>query len=557
MRREAKMPDETIRAGQAMPLFAQREAWFLAAVTVIGGLARLLFHADRPFVGDEVGTLMYAGKSVSFILTHFESWLTMNYFILLEKMLGQWSGNSQISLVILPLAAGILTIPLTAVLARKLAPPPVALIAAALVAANPYLFQYSGVIRAYALLTALSLGTIILFLVWRENRTLKNGLYVALAATVLVLSHPNGLYVLAAIVLIAAVEHLWVFRHRTGTGLHTLFIPLLGGALLLFAAYVRLVPAISLWGIPYHESPPTTLNYVPYVIGQYLGAGYFGWPSIALFLLGALLTCKRDGTLLMLVPFLILPSLLMSVMGLAHFPWAFARFLIFLLPIVIIFVAEGARAAGSLLRKPNLASGVIAAVVLVTWIPGFQNVVRAKVDYPWNRAAAFVLSAAKPGDVIIYWSPDESLNLYPYLGHTSHVQSPLESISQEVQPAPGGRLFLVRSAPFVSSMYPSQAFGEIQVIVYPATSYSGELTAIRDDVLTSITRGTVAPELTDDYRDLWEIERKLGSDDAAAFRYYQMYTLSLQLTDRQRNMPLSLQNYLKEQTVSQDVLSGP
>jgi hypothetical protein len=74
----------------------------------------------RVFLGDEIGTLRYLKQTPTYILTHFRPWLTMNYFILFEKGVASLCGATDWRLTLLPIAAAIAVIPLTASLALKL-----------------------------------------------------------------------------------------------------------------------------------------------------------------------------------------------------------------------------------------------------------------------------------------------------------------------------------------------------------------------------------------------------------------------------------------------------
>ena len=538
--------------------FSKPAALYLLCVTLVGAVLRVLDHAGRPFMNDEVGTLIYVDKPVAYLLTHFESWLTMNYFIIAEKFIAHIGGRSPISLMLIPMLAGIATIPLTALLARMLASTRVALIAATLAAANPYLLFYSGNIRSYSLLAALCLVVLILFFGWRERPTLRNGIFVALACVLAVLSHLNGAYVGAVLLLVTAVDLLGNLRRAGAARAATLLGPLAVAMVLLGAAYAHLIPAIVAWGVPYHAVPPTSVSYVPYVASQYFGDGYYAWPSLIVLLYGLLLAGRHFRPSWMLAPFLVVPSVLMSVQGISHFPWAFGRFLIFLVPVCLVFMAEGLEAIGTRADRRSYLTPLLVGIVIIAWIPGLVTAFQRRADLPWDRVAGYINSVSAPNDVILYRSGDESLSLYPYFSHATQTQSVVADYSEMQHAAAGGRtVFVVRGEPFVNSQYPTEIFGKLQVIVYPRQSYPVQLMLIRDDVLTSLRAGELSPQITEDYRDVWAIDRKLGQDEHTTFQHYQMYRLCLELTDRQRNLPISLQ-YLEAQTdLRQDVMDGP
>src|ERR1044071_2676235 len=111
----------------------------------------------RIFLGDEIGTLRYLKQTPGYILTHFRTWLTMNYFILLEKGVASLCGAADWRLTLLPIVAAIAVIPLTASLALKLTGSTrTALLAASLAAFNPYLVMLGPTIRAYSFFAAFS-----------------------------------------------------------------------------------------------------------------------------------------------------------------------------------------------------------------------------------------------------------------------------------------------------------------------------------------------------------------------------------------------------------------
>lgn len=86
--------------------------WYLLGIAIIGALIRIALCYDKPFLGDEVGTLIYIKKDIPFLLSHFATWLTMNYFLVAEKLVSGLLGENALGLELIPLSAGIMTIPL-------------------------------------------------------------------------------------------------------------------------------------------------------------------------------------------------------------------------------------------------------------------------------------------------------------------------------------------------------------------------------------------------------------------------------------------------------------
>src|SRR5258706_10187919 len=109
---------------------ASRERWALIAMAALGAAVRIAFHTGRSFGGDEVGTLFFVQKPAAYILTHFEVWLSNNYYILLEKGVNQLVGGSDWHLMAATFLAGIATIPAVAALGLKLSGRTTAVVAA-------------------------------------------------------------------------------------------------------------------------------------------------------------------------------------------------------------------------------------------------------------------------------------------------------------------------------------------------------------------------------------------------------------------------------------------
>jgi len=522
--------------------FSKNDYFYLVFLIALGGIVRLYYHHNRPFVGDEVGTLIYMKESASFILSHFSTWLSMNYFILLEKALLWMAEDNRQILVLVPELAGITTIPLTAILAKMLASKKVALISATLVTFNPYLISFSGIIRSYSLLTALSLLAIILFFKWYKNRTSQNGIYASLVCYLLMLSHLNGAYTLAYIGFLFGLELLYTLVNKSRANLSTMLIPLSVSLILTIISYMKIVADVLAVGVQWQDQPPTSIAYIPYVFSSYFGSGFYGWLSIILMTSAILLTFRTQKPLLILMPYIVLPIILISIQGISHFPWAYARFLILIVPICIIFIAEGIEYFSLYLpiNKNTIMTG-ITVMLIASWLPGLEQGYRIKISEPWNQIAAFIEGTPK-GRTILSNSWVEELYLRPYFDDTSFIQSELSSYSEEQHKnAAGKNVYFVVTRANISSNYPVSTFGDIQVIIYPKTTYADQLALIRTDLQNRVATREVSPDLTDVYRNLWVLNTKLNSDPWQSFSYYDLYVQCFQLTERQRYKPLSVQ----------------
>ena len=227
---------------------SMREALALGILTICGLGLRVALQYGRVFLGDEIGTLNYLKKSPGYILTHFQTHLSMNYFILVEKGIAWLCGGADWRLTLLPLAAAAAAIPLTASVALKFtASTRTALTAAGLVAFNPYLVAWGPAIRSYSLLVAFSLLAINEFLHWYAQCSWWKGARCAAAVLLLLLVHLNGVYIVAFLLLLLAIETIsagWSGGRRFLWGSRSLWVPLAvaalacrGGLLALAARY--------------------------------------------------------------------------------------------------------------------------------------------------------------------------------------------------------------------------------------------------------------------------------------------------------------------------------
>jgi hypothetical protein len=523
--------------------FSRSEQWYLLTITVLGAIIRCAYLRDRPFVDDEIGTLIYIGKSIPYLLSHFTTWLTMNYFLAAEKLVAAVFGRSQLSLGFIPLVAGITTVPLTAFLARRFASSRVSLIAATLISVNPYLISYSAIIRSYSLLAALSLVVMILFFKWCGERTYRNGTLLGISSYLLILTHPNGLYTVIYLVFVACAGFVLTRKRREYfAGLTTILLPLGVSMLLVYLSYARIFPEMTRFGAHAYETPPTSVSYVPYIFTQYFSDGFFAWVSAASFIAGALISYKYEKSLLVLLPAVFLPMLLLSAQGFSNFPWAYARFLIFIVPIIIIFMADGIdHYAKKLAPETSWLPAVTLVILLIlSWTPQIKQVFDRKSSYPWHKVAYYITKHFTGGDIIIGSSWKEPLDLLPYFSERPYPNVVLsgEALRNSAFGSnSAAKIFFVAADHPVETAYPSVSFGNIQVITYKESPGQPAALIIRNDLVNTVEKGgELDPGLTSFYRNIWDINNYLG-EEQNNFYYYNLWMKCRELTERQRNIP--------------------
>ncbi|HJW38130.1 MAG TPA: hypothetical protein VJ420_05905 [Candidatus Udaeobacter sp.] len=508
-----------------------REAIALGAITVIGLLLRTGVQIGRLFTGDEVGTVVDLEKSTAYLLTHFGGELTMNYFTLAEKAVAWLCGTIDWRLTLLPLVAAVAIIPLTASLALKFSGSSrTALIAASLAAFNPYLVWWSPVIRAYSPLAALSLLAINEFLRWYQTRDFWSGGRCAAAVLLLLLAHPNGIYTVAFLILVFAIETAsfgWSGARKFLWDSKTLWVPLVVAGILVALAYWRLLPDIAKYSKEWTDTPPTSMEYLNWVFGEYFGRGYKAFFFATFLLLGLWSATQRQKPLLLLWGAVALGPVLMSLRGISHYPWAYARFLIFSLPSLLILLAEGISwfatriSVGRPIAAP-VKSWSLAALVVVFWMPALP-VPSGTRDYyrSYMQMTQFLRAHFQKGNIVVsqgqyryhFWPTMSSI-----LGTSEDVIGPsdyFQRLPQQLDAPVEGRVFYIVPQVGDSMVRKTQVqrFGPFEIAIYSGKTARSLLQRWREDLLYR-TADRIDQNFQGDYQLLALIDERLPSDQS-------------------------------------------
>lgn len=490
--------------------FDRRQAAWLVLLTLAGAALRLALAWDRPRLGDEVGTLLSLRLDAGYLLTHFSGWLTMNYFILAEKAVAQLTGSEGWPLEILPMLGGIATIPLTASLARRLGGGRLALVAAALTAFNPYLVRYSPVLRAYAPLAALAIWAVDLFFRWRERRTWRAGVAVAGVIFLLLLMHPNGIYVVMGLGVLVVIEAAGMLarapsaaRRVYAAGLLTFLLPLAGAGLATWLAYRRLAPDVRAFSVKWSAAPPTSLEYLPGVFATYFGSGFPLFLPAGLLLAGVWSTTQTRKTLLPLCLLVGLSPVFVSLKGVSHFPWAYARFQIYCVPMMLILMAEGIRWLTAQISGRRVIGMVIPCVLTlitaVAWIPPVVDLfVGKRENAAYADTASYLRAQRRPGDLIVIEGAPH-LQMTPMLPQGADAPVRAEDfVKRPGGVGEGGRvLFVAPDEPPLGTTGTRRVLGKLQVVEYPGPA-SVVCSSLRAD-LARAADGRIDPGLGDSY----------------------------------------------------------
>jgi len=465
----------------------------------------------RVFLGDEIGTLRYLKETPTYILTHFRPWLTMNYFILFEKGVASLCGVTDWRLTLLPIGAAIAVIPLTASLALKLTGSTrTALLAASLAAFNPYLVTLAPMIRAYSLLAAFSLLALNEFFYWNQWPGWWSGVRCAAAVLFLLLAHMNGIYLVAFLVLLLIVQSLLGIRRFLWES-RTLLIPLGGAAIIVGLAYWRLLPEMAQdtrkWAF---DTPPTSMGYVPPVFMTYVGMGYTVWLCVPLLLAGCWSAAREKRPLLLLCGAIVLGPILMSLQGVSVDSGAAARYLIFSLPLLLIFMAEG---IDWLARHVRIRAGSaitawgLMALVVVCWTPYIRAQFLAKERLPYSQVSEFLHGQMQKNDVIVAgWSIGFTLSQF-FDDSKDRIMPPdkyVGTVSKQLDASLPGRVFYVTGPSVLDRRKVSvRRFERLEVTTYSGGTAQELLQQWREDLLLRTEEPVVAQELLEQWREGW------------------------------------------------------
>lgn len=483
-----------VLSGLALRPFTRCHSALLVGVVLLGAGARVFYQIGRPWVGDEIGTLRHIEKGYAYLLTHFEPWLTMNYFLVLQKCLAETFGPSVPVLTALPLVCGVAAIVLTALVCRRLLPAGPGLMASLLVACNPYLIRKSVEIRSYSALFALALLALLAFLRWAHRPCYRRGVAFAVVALLLVLMHPNGVYPLMALGLVAIIVLVRECRARSSAfslrdtlrRYTTLSLPTLVAAVAAAGAYAEIYPRMAATHAGFMQSPPSELYYLPNLWRAYFGRGFVAWPPA--ILLGAALwfAVDRKHPVRILLPILFVAPVVLALQGVAHFPHAYARLLVFALPVLLILIAY---ASWESMRRTRRSLGylLVAAVIVGCWFPTFARLNARKHDYPWGELRKYVDAHSAQGNIVVGLEFIVCHNMDPRPATSSYERVSLDELDAETIEPPvidgrKRRAFLLVRNVVPATHRKMERFGNLTLVTYEVTDYRQLVRDIRDDL---------------------------------------------------------------------------
>lgn len=206
-----------------------RTARIVGLVTVAGAILRFATLSTQGFWLDEAVTADLMDRSLRGMLRGVSDGESTPYlYYLVSWGWAQVLGTGEAALRALPALLGTLTIPLVALLARRVAGDRAAILAAVLAAVCPLLVWYAQEARAYALLMLLATASVLLLLRADERSSPGRLAAWALTAALAIATHWFAHFLVAG----EAVWLLWATRGRRGAWVAAGAVALAAAALL-------------------------------------------------------------------------------------------------------------------------------------------------------------------------------------------------------------------------------------------------------------------------------------------------------------------------------------
>jgi uncharacterized membrane protein len=362
---------------------------------------------------DEVDSLRFATRDFSLVLAAFTRPGENGplYYLLLRPWLA-WVGQSEYALRFPSALTGVLAAPLIFAWGRRLFNPTIGLIAALLLAVNPYHLWYSQEARMYAVL-----GVVTMLALWSFAEALDRGRWWRWVIWLALTSICFYIHVLS--VLLVPLQMIWLlliprWRRRWRSYLAALALLILPYLPLVWWQWALLTDADFSTGYAFVSFQRMLLTlFVAQVEGIAPRPGVWIFAPIIFLLLAALFYTQPWARARSLaLAWWLLPPL--GVFAISLFSPVFTdRYLIWTLPAMLLLVAVGTYAVGKQHRwLAVLAVGVLVGVQL--WSGWRQMTEPIKSDF--RSAAAYVSSNRQADDVTLF--------LIPYIRHTYQYYDP-------------------------------------------------------------------------------------------------------------------------------------
>ncbi len=427
--------------------FAVYKKWLLVAVLLLAFGLRVHNLEVQSFWNDEGNSARLSERSILLIIEGTASDIHPPLYYLLLNQWRKLVGDSEFGLRSLSLFAGLLTVPLTFVLGKKLEHRVaqrrhrgaqrdgwlLGLVAAALIAINPGLVYYSQEARMYALLGLLSVLATVLLLRWlsvNSNQLSVNSKSSFLLGGAYVLSAAAGLYTHYFFPAVLLVHNIFILikiiqAYRTPLTIYHLPLTIKHWPFLMLATVLLYAPWLPIFLDQFGSDPISRPGLGDFVtaVSHFLTFGQTIESEVSLLWLvaGLLVIGVAYGRSRQILPLLgvLIPLGMMYVTGATGSE--FYKFLVVAVPFWVVWLGTAVTATGR--------SGwwLAAGLLVLSWGMGqsLQNMhndpAYARADYrgmaqriaaEGHPNAGIILNAANQWEAFTYYFPDDG-SVYP------------------------------------------------------------------------------------------------------------------------------------------------
>lgn len=350
-------------------------------------------------------------------------------FLWLEKGIITLFGASEWTLRLLPFLAALASVPLMAVLARRLLGGTGAVVATTLFAVSSPLLYFAAETKQYATDAAIAIVILLFALRWRDREIGRRGAVAAGIAGALApwVSQPSAFVLAAAAIFLAAHAERGRRRERIAPLAIAFSLWAIGAALALGESIRTVTPAVEAYLQVYWAN-----SFLPLAAGLIASAAWirdlateiaawlfplpWAWGALALSAAGiVVLARRRDGALWLVVG----PLLFALVASALHLYPVAPRLTLFAAPMVMLAAGAGADGLvrlGARLAPPWREPARVAAAGLLALL--LVECVRAAVHTPRVReelrpVVRYLAAHRRPGDAIyVYYGAARAFEFY-------------------------------------------------------------------------------------------------------------------------------------------------
>jgi 4-amino-4-deoxy-L-arabinose transferase-like glycosyltransferase len=376
---------------------------------------RLGYHSLR---GDEGSTYVFGTESLTELIEFLRvaEFHPPLYYTLMHSWIA-WTGSTEFALRFTSAVTGVLLVASVATLGRLLLDVRLGVIAAFLVAVNPYQVFYAQDARSYPLVTLLGvLATISLWLALKHERWRDWIIY-----GLLVLGAMYTHYSAALIVIFQGMFVTWDSLHQRRFPWQYATVGIAAGLLFLpwFLSIQQLLTDYRGYGERVNIADSLWRPLTAFAGGQFLkseiawGNAFFFLPFLCLGIVGLWIR-RRSAALLMLL-YLLVP--LIGVYTASQFKPVFdERYLIIASPAFYLLIGAGLVWLLDLRRTwLAVASLMLVAALLFSGGVALSNYYlnpRFAKSPPWREVLAYIAQKARPEDALIYTAPLPTIQYY-------------------------------------------------------------------------------------------------------------------------------------------------